>query len=103
ARTGQQYIDGLRQQEREIWLGGERVRDVASHPGLKNGVRAIARLYDMQHDAKLKEVMTYPSPTSGEPVGRSFSNPKTRDDLETRTRMMLNWARASCGMMGRSP
>src|SRR6202166_133303 len=28
ARTGQQYIEGLRAQEREIWLGGERVRDV---------------------------------------------------------------------------
>src|SRR5205807_1370037 len=28
ARTGQQYIDGLRAQEREVWLGGERVRYV---------------------------------------------------------------------------
>jgi 4-hydroxyphenylacetate 3-monooxygenase len=103
ARTGQQYVDGLKVQEREIWLGGERVRDVTTHPGLKGGVRAIARLYDMQYDPALKEVMTYTSPTSGDRVGRSFSNPKTRDELETRTRMMLNWARASCGMMGRSP
>ena len=103
ARTGQQYIEGLRAQEREIWLGGERVRDVTTHPGLKGGVRAIARLYDMQHDSKLKKTMTYKSPSSGERVGRSFSNPKTRDELETRTKMMVNWARASCGMMGRSP
>src|SRR5262249_29385683 len=103
ARTGQQYIDGLKAQEREIWLGGERVRDVTTHPGLSGGVAAIARLYDMQHEAKLREVMTYPSPTTGEPVGRPFDNPKTRDALETRTQMMLNWARASCGMMGRSP
>ncbi|MGH7095327.1 MAG: 4-hydroxyphenylacetate 3-hydroxylase N-terminal domain-containing protein, partial [Stellaceae bacterium] len=103
ARTGQQYIDGLRAQQREVWLGGERVDDVTTHPGLAGGVRAIARLYDMQHDSTLKEAMTYASPTSGEPVGRSFDNPKTRDALEARTRMMLNWARASCGMMGRSP
>ena len=32
ARTGQQYLDGLREQEREVWLGGERVRDVTTHP-----------------------------------------------------------------------
>src|SRR5258706_8848478 len=103
ARTGQQYIDGLRAQEREIWLGGERVRDVTKHKGLAGGGRAVARLYDMQYDADLQKVMTYKSPTTGEPVGRSFDNPKTRDALETPTKMMLNWARATCGMMGRSP
>src|SRR5580700_8314102 len=103
ARTGQQYIDGLRAQKREIWLGGERVKDVTTHPGLSGGVKAIASLYDLQHDAKLKKVMTYKSPTTGDRVGRSFSNPKTREELETRTQMMLNWARTTCGMMGRSP
>ena len=103
ARTGQQYMDGLKAQEREVWLGGERVRDVTTHPGLSGGVRAIARLYDMQHDPHLRDVMTYESPSSGAPVGRSFQMPPTRDALETRSRMMLNWARATCGMMGRSP
>src|SRR5215472_15639219 len=103
ARTGQQYIDGLRAQEREVWLGGERVRDVTKHKGLAGGVQAIARLYDMQYDAEAHRIMTYPSPTTGEPVGRSFDTPKTRDALETRSKMMLNWARATCGMMGRSP
>src|SRR6266568_861560 len=103
ARTGKQYINGLREQEREVWLGGERVRDVTKHKGLAGGVRAIAGLYDMQHDADLRSVMTYPSPSSGEPVGRSFDNPTTREGLETRSKMMLNWARSTCGMMGRSP
>src|SRR5579872_5672397 len=103
ARTGQQYIDGLRAQEREIWLGGERVRDVTKHKGLAGGVKAIASLYDLQHDPKLKKVMTYKSPTTGDRVGRSFANPKTREELEARSQMMLNWARTTNGMMGRSP
>jgi 4-hydroxyphenylacetate 3-monooxygenase len=103
ARTGQQYIDGLRERECEVWLGGERVRDVTTHKGLAGGVRAVARLYDMQHQPDLHPVMTVASPSSGEPVGRSFDNPKTREALETRSKMMLNWARATCGMMGRSP
>jgi 4-hydroxyphenylacetate 3-monooxygenase len=47
--------------------------------------------------------MTYPSPSSGERVGLSFIVPRTRAELERRGEMMLRWARATCGMMGRSP
>ena len=102
ARTGQQYLDGLREQDREVWLGGERVKDVTTHPGLR-GARAIAALYDMQCDPKLRDEMTFISPKTGDRVGLSFIIPRTREDLERRRVMMLNWARATCGMMGRSP
>jgi len=103
ARTGRQYLNGLREQDREVWLAGERVKDVTTHPGLKNGARAIAALYDMQTDPKLRDEMTYVSPTTGDRVGLSFIVPRTREDLEKRRVMMLNWARTTCGMMGRSP
>jgi len=103
ARTGQQYVDGLRAQDREVWLGGERVKDVTTHPGLRNGMRAIAALYDMQHDPGRRDEMTYVSPSTGERVGLSFIIPRTREELERRRAMMLRWARTTCGMMGRSP
>src|ERR671918_2604912 len=103
ARTGREYLKALQEQEREIWLGGERVRDPTTHPGLRNGAKAIAALYDMQHDPALRDVMTYVSPTSGERVGLSFIVPRTRQELEARRVMMLHWARTTCGMMGRSP
>jgi 4-hydroxyphenylacetate 3-monooxygenase len=103
ARTGQQYLDGLRSQEREVWLRGERVKDVTTHPGLRNGARTIAALYDMQHDPALRDEMTYVSPTTGDREGLSFIIPRTREELERRRAMMLHWARATCGMMGRSP
>jgi 4-hydroxyphenylacetate 3-monooxygenase len=103
ARTGTEYIKGLQEQEREIWLRGERVKDVTTHPGLANGVRAIASLYDLQHDPKSRDDMTYVSPASGERLGLSFVIPRTREELERRGAMMLRWARTTCGMMGRSP
>src|SRR5205809_7798759 len=103
ARTGEQYIKGLQQQEREVWLGGERVKDVTTHPGLANGVRSLAALYDMQHDPTLRDEMTYVSPTTGDRVGLSFIIPRTKQELELRRTMMLHWARATCGMVGRSP
>src|SRR5881628_2412733 len=103
ARTGAEYIKGLQNQEREIWLRGERVKDVTTHPGLANGVRAIAALYDLQHGPALRDEMTYVSPTNRERVGLSFVIPRTRQELERRGAMMLRWARTTCGMMGRSP
>ena len=103
ARTGQDYLKGLQEQEREIWLGGEHVKDVTTHPGLRHGAQAIASLYDMQHDSQLRDEMTYVSPTTGDRVGLSFIIPRTMDELELRRTMMLHWARTTCGMMGRSP
>ena len=48
ARTGKQYLAGLREQPREVWFRGERVKDVTTHPGLARGAQAIASLYDQQ-------------------------------------------------------
>lgn len=103
ARTGQEYLQGLREQPREIWLHGERIADVTTHPALRNGAHTIAALYDMQHDTAYRDDMTYTSPTSGDRIGLSFIIPRTQEDLIKRRDMMLHWARRSCGMMGRSP
>ena len=103
ARTGEQFIDGLRQQSREVWIGGQRVPDVVTHPAFRNVVRSVAALYDLQHDPARKDEMTYVSPTSGDRVGLSFLTPRTRDDLVRVRRMMKVWVDYSGGMMGRSP
>ena len=103
ARTGEAYITGLKEHPREVWIDGEQVQDVTTHPALRNGVRSVAALYDMQHDPALREAMTYTSPTTGQPVGLSFLMPQSVADLERRRTMMAHWAWASCGMMGRSP
>ena len=103
ARTGQEYITGLKEHPREVWIRGERVKDVTTHPALRNGVKSVAALYDMQHDATLSEAMTFASPATGDPVGISFMVPRTAEDLQRRREMMSHWAWASCGMMGRSP
>ena len=103
ARTGQQYIDGLSKSPAEVWIRGEKVDDVTTHPALRNGVRSLAALYDQQHDPATKDAMTFESPSSGEPVGLSFIIPKTVEDLVKRREMMTNWAWESCGMMARTP
>ncbi len=103
ARTGAEYLNGLRSQEREIWMGGERVTDVTTHPGLSGGAHAIASLYDLQCRTDMLESMTFADPGGDGRLGLSFIVPQSQSDLEKRRVMMLNWARTTCGMMGRSP
>ncbi len=103
ARTGEEYMTGLRERAAEVYIDGEQVKDVTAHPAFRNGVRSIADLYDMQHDPAWRDDMTYLSPTTRERVGLSFIIPRTVQDLERRHTMMAHWARATCGMTGRSP
>jgi anthranilate 3-monooxygenase (FAD) / 4-hydroxyphenylacetate 3-monooxygenase len=60
-RTGQQYIDGLKSRSREVWLRGQRVDDVTTHPAFRAQVQSIARLYDLQHDPAHADTLTYKS------------------------------------------
>uniref|UniRef100_A0A831TJ00 4-hydroxyphenylacetate 3-monooxygenase, oxygenase component n=1 Tax=Thermorudis peleae TaxID=1382356 RepID=A0A831TJ00_9BACT len=104
ARTGAEYLQGLRKRPREVWIHGERVLgDITEHPAFKNITRSIAALYDMQHDPALRDAMTFVSPSSGERVGLSFIQPRSQDDLRRRSGMMKRWADYSGGFIGRSP
>jgi 4-hydroxyphenylacetate 3-monooxygenase len=103
-RTGAQFLEGLNNAPRDLWIGGEKVTGpITEHPAFYNITRSVAHLYDMQHDPQLSSCMTYPSPSTGNPVGVSFMEPHTREDLAKRREMMMQWARYSHGMMGRSP
>ena len=57
-RTGEQYREGLRD-GREVWIDGERVKDVTQHPSLKPIIDIRARMYDMQHDNEHAATLTY--------------------------------------------
>ncbi len=57
-RTGAQYLDGIRD-GREVYIDGERVKDVTKHPALAPIIAARARIYDMAHEAQHAETLTY--------------------------------------------
>ncbi|BAZ17288.1 4-hydroxyphenylacetate 3-monooxygenase oxygenase component [Calothrix sp. NIES-4071] len=50
--TGEEYLESLRD-DREIWIYGERVKDVTQHPAFRNCARMVARLYDAMHDSDM--------------------------------------------------
>jgi hypothetical protein len=42
ARTGRQFLDGLRKTHRTVWVGDERIDDVTAHPALAGAARTLA-------------------------------------------------------------
>jgi aromatic ring hydroxylase len=101
-RTGRDYIESIRD-GREVWISGERVEDVPSHPAFAGAVQSVAAAYDLQHDPEYQSILTWPSPASGELVPLTFKPPTSREDLVARRAMVDLYARQTGGTMGRLP
>lgn len=101
--TGAEYLESLRD-DREVYLYGQRVKDVTAHPAFRNPSRMAARLYDALHDPASKDVLTCPTDTgSGGYTHRFFTTPRSAEDLVAHQKAIAAWARISYGWMGRSP
>ena len=101
-RSGSEYIRGL-EDGRAVYLDGERVEDVTTHPAFAAAVRSVARLFDLAHEPAHRDLMTFPSPRDGRPVNKSWLIPRTREDLVARRKAHKCWSDASYGLLGRSP
>ena len=101
--TGAEYIQSLRD-GREVYIDGERVTDVPSHPAFRNAVRSIGRLYDALHDPATKDVLTCPTDTgSGGYTHRYFRASRSREDMIAAQAAIAGWSRLTYGWMGRTP
>jgi 4-hydroxyphenylacetate 3-monooxygenase len=101
-RTGAEYLASL-DDGRCVFVGGERVRNVAAHPAFREAARSIARLYDIAAAPENRELMTFPSPRTGAPVLRAYQIPHSHADLKARRLFSEKWAEATFGLMGRTP
>ena len=101
ARTGAEFLDGLRKTRREIWVDGEKVADVTRHPKLRGGAESIAAIYDRQHDYAGE--CLYAAPPSGELTNVSHMIPRSKDELRRRHAGLVRLSEGSMGIMGRTP
>ena len=98
--NGAEYLESLRD-GRTIRIGSETVRDVTSHPAFKNAARSFARIWDARVSAEHGDALC--AEEDGERFPAYYLMPKSRADLEHRTRSATAIADLSYGMMGRSP
>jgi 4-hydroxyphenylacetate 3-monooxygenase len=102
--NGKQYMDRINALQSNVWYNRQQVKgNISEHPAFAGVMRSQAALYDMQHDEKHRDIMTFVSDTTGKRVGTSFLRPTTKEDLEKRRKMVQIWAKSTFGMMGRSP
>jgi 4-hydroxyphenylacetate 3-monooxygenase len=76
-RTGQQYRDSLRD-GRAVFMGGERVADVTTHPMFRPLVDIRARIYDMAHEPATRAAMTYEDSGERHAIGNKL--PRSQQD-----------------------
>ena len=76
-RNAAEYLESIRD-GREVWINGEKVDDVPSHPMFKPLVDIRARIYDMQHDPETRDVMTYQEEDESFSIGLKL--PHTQED-----------------------
>jgi 4-hydroxyphenylacetate 3-monooxygenase oxygenase component len=102
ARTGAQFLEGLGQGGREIWLRGEKITHPLDHPELREAALSLARVFDLQHEHA--DEMLAPSPAdNGGMVNVTHLIPRSGEDLERRRRAFELVAALSGGVMGRTP
>jgi 4-hydroxyphenylacetate 3-monooxygenase len=102
ARTGEQFLDGLRAGGREIWLRGEKITHPLDHPELRHAARSMARVFDVQHEHA--DEMLAPSPDDPDlKVNITHLVPRDVDQLAPRRRAFEIVASLSGGTMGRTP
>ncbi|MDV9190110.1 4-hydroxyphenylacetate 3-hydroxylase N-terminal domain-containing protein [Streptomyces sp. SR27] len=95
-RSGQEYLEGLRD-GREIWLDGQRVEDVTTHPAFRATAASFAGLYDLADDPVHRPVLVRGG------VRRPYTVPRSYEDLVARRRAFRTTARAGYGFLGRTP
>jgi 4-hydroxyphenylacetate 3-monooxygenase oxygenase component len=101
ARTGEQFLSGLRKTRRTVWVGDARVDDVTAHPALAQAARTLAGVFDRQHQHAEECLMA--DPETGEAIGVSHMLPRSVADLKRRNRGLARIAEATVGLMGRTP
>ncbi|MFJ5760190.1 4-hydroxyphenylacetate 3-hydroxylase family protein [Neobacillus sp. NPDC093182] len=99
--TGKEYLESLND-GRAVYLNGEKIKDVTTHPAYRNAARSYARMYDALHDPATRDILTTTS-EFGDRTHKYFKTPTSAQDLLEARDAIAHWAKLSYGFMGRTP
>jgi aromatic ring hydroxylase len=81
-RTGQEYLESLRD-GRKVYVGGDLIEDITTHPKTKGYAHAIAEYYDLHLDPKNQDVATFVD-TNGNRQSMHWFLPRSKEDVVRR-------------------
>src|ERR1700754_3434804 len=102
ARTGAEHIASLKD-GRTVYIDGQLVPDVTTHPAFRNAVQSAGALYDFEAKPENIELMTCVPEGSSRRVNRAWQMPRNYEEMVLRRKALQAWARVHYGFMGRSP
>ena len=101
--NGDEYLESLRD-GRQVYVYGEKVDDVTTHPAFRNAARTLARMYNALHNPALQETLTRKTDTGSNTRTHKFfvASRSAQELLEARDAIAA-WSRVGYGIMSRSP
>ena len=100
-RTGPDFLQSLRD-GRAVYLDGERVKDVTTHPAFAEPIRQVATMYDLARTTWDQSSTTYVEPATGQRTSAMWLIPHSSEDLALRRHVHRAWCEPSGGVMGRT-
>ncbi|QCR38307.1 4-hydroxyphenylacetate 3-monooxygenase, oxygenase component [Nissabacter sp. SGAir0207] len=101
--TGDEYLKSL-QDGREIYIYGERVKDVTTHPAFRNAAGSVATLYDALHAPETHDSLCWQTDTgNGGYTHRTFRFARSAEEIRLQRDAIADWSRLTYGWMGRTP
>lgn len=97
--AGERFKKRLRD-GRNVWINGERVRDLVSHPAFSGTIESIASLLDLQDHPDVRDELTFEI-SNGNRANMAFLIPETKEDIFRRSRAFRLWSGATFGVMSR--
>ena len=99
--NGQEYLESLKD-GRVVYLNGEKIDDVTTHPAYQNAARSYSRMYDALHDPATRDILTTEN-EFGDRTHKFFKTSTSAEDLLGARDAIAEWAKLSYGYMGRTP
>lgn len=99
-RRGKDYLKSL-DDGRSVYLYGDKIDDIATHPAFTGISRTVGALYDFSSDPA--NDMTYTASETGTLANKAFMIPRSSADLTSRRDAIQKWSYLTRGFLGRSP
>jgi len=95
-KTAQQYIESLKD-NRQIYVDGEKITDVTTHPRFAAAIKHMARAYEMAMDPEWSKYYVTTCPETGETITGCYRLPQNSEDLKARRQTIYQASRYAGG------
>ncbi len=100
-RSGRAFVESLRD-GRGVFLDGQRVKDVTTHPAFAEPIRQVGLMYDQARERWDPAATTYLEAATGQRTSAMWLIPRSSADLALRRQVHRAWCEPSGGVMGRT-